>query len=96
MMDKEIPTPIWLSHNPELAALHILKTSLEVCRSALSVAYPDISEPPSPCPREHIAYVRAILHQTVALQAMLDEYAQSIERLHAWTNRDSGNQEIPF
>lgn len=95
-MDEQVPTPMLLSNNPELAALHILKTSLEVCRCALSVAYPDASEPPSPCPREHLAYVSAILHQAVALEAMLDEYAHSIQRLHEWTNRDSRNQGIPF
>jgi hypothetical protein len=90
-------TPSLLNENPELAALYILKTSLEVSRCALATAYPDDAEPPLlPCYGEQDAYVKAILYQMTALDAMIDGYAESIERLRAWKNQQSRGEEIPF
>lgn len=72
-MDKSLLTPIQLNENPELAALRILKTRLDVAELALVAAYPDSCEPSSSehCRSEQEAYAISILYQIDALNAVL-------------------------
>ncbi len=96
MMDSSLPTPIELSENPELAALRILKTNLDVAELALLASYPESCEGPERSGGEQEAYAMAILYQIDALEAMLNEYAESIRRLRQWRNRESSEEGNPF
>lgn len=91
-------TPIQLNENPELAALRILRTSLDVAAVVLAATYPESSEVSySEGGRsEQEAYALSILYQIDALGAVLEEYAESIRRLRAWRNREASADDIPF
>jgi hypothetical protein len=93
-----IPTPIQLNENPELAALQILKTSLDVAEVALVAAYPDSCEPSRSerCWSEQEAYALSILYQIDALAAVLNEYAESIRRLREWRKREPSVDDTLF
>jgi hypothetical protein len=80
-MDNTSLTPSDLVEHPELAALRILKTNLDVAGLALLATYPDNGECSERPRSEQEAYAFAILHQIDALEAMLEEYAESIHRL---------------
>lgn len=88
-MDRSFLTPSELMENPELAALRILKTNLDVAGLALLATYPDNPECSEEPRSEQEAYAFAILHQIDALEAMLDEHAESIRRLRQWPSRES-------
>jgi len=74
-------TPSELMENPELAVLEILKTSLGVAELALQAAYPEVGECSERCRSEQEAYVFAIRHEINTLEALLDEYVESLGRL---------------
>ena len=95
-IDNSLLTPIALSENPELAALRILKTTLDVAELALLSSYPDSFEGSERCRSEQEAYALAILFQIDALEAMLNEYVESIRRQWEWRNRESSEEDIPF
>ena len=95
-MDNSLLTPIELSENPELAALRILKTTLEVAELALVANYPDSFEYSERPRTEQEAYAFAILFQIDALEALLNEYVESIRRRGQWRNRESSEEKIPF
>jgi hypothetical protein len=73
-MDESLLTPILLNENPELSALRILATSLDVAEVALVAAYPDSGEPlySEGCPSEQEAYAISILYQIDALSAVVN------------------------
>lgn len=79
-------TPSELMENPELAVLQILKTSLSVVELALLAAYPDNRECSERCRTEQEAYVFAIIHQISTLEAVVDEYVESLGRLEERRN----------
>ena len=88
-MEKSFLTPIEFNENPELAALRILKTSLEVAHLALVATYPDCEPSCSQhCRSEQEAFAISLLYQIDALSAVLDEYAESIRRLRQPRNRE--------
>jgi hypothetical protein len=95
-MDASLPSPILFLENPELGALHILKTSLEVSRVVLLTAYRDGAEPAPPGYGEPEAYAKAMLYQIDALEATLEDYNESIERLREWRSQQSRDREIEF
>ena len=96
--DRSSLTPIQIHENPELAALRILKTTLDVVDRALVGAYPESGEPsyPDHDRSEPDAYALAILHQIDALGALLDLYVESIRRLGDRRDREACDQDIPF
>jgi hypothetical protein len=93
MMNNSYLTPIELSEHPELAALRILKTSLDVTHLALLATYPESSER---CRTEEEAYAIAILYQIDALEAMVNEYVESTRRLAELRNREASEEDISF
>ncbi len=97
-MDNSLLTPIQLGENPELAALQILKTSLDVADLALVAAYPHSCEPSysGRCRSEQEAYAISILYQIDALGAVINEYAESIWRLREWRNREPSADDTQF
>lgn len=95
-VEDTLPTPLELSENPELGALRILRTSLEVAELALRATYPESCERFESRRTEEDAYALAILYQIDALEATLDEYVESIRRLRAWRNREPSGDSIPF
>ena len=95
-MDSWLPTPIELSENPELAALRILKTNLDVAELALLASYPENCECPERSRTEPEAYAIAILFQIDALESILNEYVESIRRLQEWRNREPSEESSPF
>ena len=95
-MDNSLLTPIELGENPELAALRILKTTLDVAELALLASYPDCCECSERRRGEAEAYAFAILYQIDALEALLNEYVESIRRRGQWRNRESSEEDIPF
>ena len=98
VMNESLLTPVQLSEHPELAALRILKTSLDVAATALAATYPDSCEPScSEHPRsEQEAYALSIIYQIDALALMLNEYAESIRRLREWKLREPPADDIRF
>lgn len=74
-------TPIEFNDNPELAALRILRTNLDVAEVALLATYPDC-EPSAldRCHTEPEAYAISILYQIAALASLLNEYTESVLR----------------
>ena len=95
-MDNSLLTPIELSENPELAALRILKTTLDVAQLSLLAVYPDSYEYSERCRTEEKAYAIAIIYQIDALEAVLNEYAECIRRLREWRNREPSEESTPF
>jgi len=95
-MDSSFLNPITFNENPELAALRILKTTLDVVELALRGSYPDSCECSERRPTEQEAYAIAILYQIDALAAMLKEYEESIRRLREWQDRERSKEDIPF
>lgn len=92
-------TPLELGENPELAALQILATSLDVAHMALLAAYPDSCELSRSLDRrrsEPEAYALSILCQTDALSVMLQEYTESIRQAREWRNRESATDDVAF
>ena len=89
-------TPIALGENPELGALWILKTTLEVAELALVASYPESCEDSERRRTEEEAYALALLYQIDSLEALLDEYSESIRRKGQWRNRESSEEGIPF
>jgi hypothetical protein len=90
--------PIELNDNPELAALRILKTSLDVAEVALAATYPDSCEPSycEGCRSEQEAYALSLLYQIDALGALLNEYAESVRRLREWRSRELAAEDTLF
>ena len=88
-MNTSLLSPTELNENPELAALQILKTSLDVAESVLLATYPDSCESSyaEGCRTEQEAYAISILYQMDALNAVLDQYAESIRRLRQWRSQ---------
>ena len=97
-MNESFLSPIHLNENPELAALWILKTNLDVAQMALAATYPDSREPSysERCRSEQEAYALSILYQIDALNAMLNEYAESLRRLREWRSREPPAADITF
>lgn len=95
-MDNSSLTPMELNENPELAALRILKTTLDVVDLALRGSYPESYEYSERRRTEQEAYALSILYQIDALAAMLNEYVESIRRLREWQNRKRCEEDIPF
>lgn len=95
-MDSSSLTPIQFNEHPELAALRILKTTLEVAELALQATYRDHSEDSERCHSEQEAYAIAILHQIEALGAVIDEYFGSIRRLEQWRDRELSLRDVSF
>ncbi len=97
-MEKSSLTPMEFNENPELAALQILKTSLDVAESALLATYPDSCEPSfsEGCRSEQEAYAISILYQIDALGAVLNQYAESLRRLRQWRSGQSSVDDLPF
>ena len=87
-MDSSFLNPITFNENPELAALRILKTTLDVVEIVLRGSYPDSSECSERRQSEQEAYAIAILYQIDALEGMLNEYVESIRRLREWQDRE--------
>jgi hypothetical protein len=81
---RQIPSPSELAENPELAVLKTLLTNLDVFEMALSVVYPEEDYRPDCSQSEQEAYATAVRCQTRALELMLCEYADSVDRLHQW------------
>jgi len=96
MMNNSYLTPIELSEHPELAALRILKTTLDVTHLALLATYPESSEGSERCRTEEEAYAIAILYQIDALEAMVNEYVESTRRLAELRNREPSEEDISF
>ena len=72
-MKKSFLTPDQLHENPELAALQILKTNLDVAEVALLATYPDCEPSCSErCRTEQEAYATSVLYHIDALSAMLN------------------------
>lgn len=92
-VEDSLPTPMELRENPELGALWILRTSLEVAELSLRATYPERSERHS---TEEEAYAIAILYQIDAVEALLEEYLESIRRRGEWRGRESSGEGIPF
>jgi hypothetical protein len=78
--------------NPEVAALAILKTSLEVAHCALAATYPECE--PVESRSEQEAFAISILHHSAALVAMIDEYCESVRR--SWRLRNSRGKDVEF
>jgi hypothetical protein len=95
-MDSSFLTPIQFNDNPELALLEILKCALGATELALLATYPDNGECSERPRSEQEAYVFTIIHQINTLQAVLDEYIESIARLREWQNRERCKEDIPF
>jgi len=97
-MNESSLNPIQLNENPELAALRILKTSLDVAEMALAATYSDSCEPSysEGFRSEQEAYALSLLYQIDALGAVLNEYAESIRRLRQWRNREPSADDIAF
>ena len=93
-MDSSFLNPITLNENPELAALRILKTTLDVVELALRGSYPDSCECSERRPTEQEAYAIVILYQIDALEGMLNEYVESILRLREWQERERSKEGI--
>ena len=85
---RQIPSPSELAENPELAVLKTLLTNLDVFEMALSVVYPEEDYRPDRSQSEQEAYATAVRSQTRALELMLCEYADSVDRLHLWRERE--------
>jgi len=97
-VDRSLPTPSQLDENPELAALRILETSLDVAELALLTTYPETGEQVDAEDglTEQEAFATAILYQIDALGAVLNEYVESIRRLEEWRKREPHEDDIPF
>ena len=97
-MNESSLTPIQLNDNPELAALRMLKTNLDVAEMALLATYPDSCGPScsESCRTEQEAFATSILYQVDTLNAMLNEYAESIRRLREWRSREPPANDIEF
>lgn len=99
-MNESFLTPIQLGENPELAALQLLKTNLDVAEVALVAVYPESCELTERFRGEQEAYAVSILYQIEALNALLNEYAESCRRLQEWRKREPAahdlRDDIPF
>jgi len=89
-MDDRLPSPLELNEHPELAALSILRTGLEVVALALLASYPQSAERCERHGTEEEAYAIALLCQLDALEALLQEYVESIHRAEERQRRQSG------
>jgi hypothetical protein len=87
-----------LNENPELAALLILKTNLDIAQLVLLATYPDSCEPSYSEDRrsEQEAYASSILYQIDALEGIINEYVESVRRLREWRNREPCERDISF
>lgn len=96
-MNESFLTPMELAENPELAALRILMTNLDVAEMALLAVHPDSCAAlcSQRCRTELEAYATSILYQLDALNAMINEYAECARRLREWRSQEAPN-EIPF
>ena len=95
-MDNSLLTPIELSENPELAALRILKTTLDVAELALLASYPESCECSERRGTEQEAYAIAILYQIDALAVLLNQYVESLRRVGEWRNREASKEDMLF
>ena len=95
-MDNSLLTPIELSENPELGALRILKTTLDVAELALLASYPDCREYSGRRRSEQEAYAIAILYQIDALAVLVNEYAESLRRVGWWRYQEASKEDMLF
>ena len=97
-VDASLPTLSQLDENPELAALRILKTSLDVAELALVTMYPDMGEPADGEDglSEEEAFATAIRYQIAALGGVLNHYVESVRRLQEWRSREPPEEADPF
>jgi len=89
-------TPAQLNENPQIAALWVLRTSLEVAQSMLLATYPQSGEREERHSTEEEAYAIALLYQIDAVAALLDEYVESISRRAKRLGQRSSEEDIPF
>ena len=94
--DNSLLTPVALSENPELGAFRILKTTLLVAELALLATHPESCEYSERRRTEEEAYAIAILYQIDALEALLNEYVESIRRNKEWRGRAPSEEDITF
>ena len=93
-MDDTFLTPIELLDHPELAVLRILRTSLDVAGIVLQATHLDSGECPERNRSEPEAFAVALHYQIEALEAMLEEYVESIRRQEECRGRESSGKDI--
>lgn len=83
---KPLPTPSDLAERPELAALHVLESSLEVAEHALLAAHPDLEHAdffPLAPPLDSDAWIAdSILTLISGIQTALQRYHAELYRQH--------------
>ncbi len=98
MLYKILPTPEEISEHPELAIVVALLTNLQLASFALLAAYPDLDVDSNPhsSRTEQEAYVYAMLSQTRALEAVVEEYLGSLQRLRFLEKPEPDGTQVPF
>jgi hypothetical protein len=87
-MKAELPTPFDLAERPELAALHLLESTLAITERALLAAHPSLEQaeffPQAPDLEIEDWIADAILTHISGLETALQRYRAQLRRRPAW------------